>query len=78
MLQSIQNRAARIVVGAHKFDNITPVLRELHWLTVDKRILFKIAVFMYKCINDIAPAYLCDKFRFQSKSERSDPNSRVF
>jgi len=33
-LQSIQNAAARLVTGAKKFDHITPVLRELHWLPI--------------------------------------------
>jgi len=31
-LHVIQNAAARVVTGARKFDHITPVLREVHWL----------------------------------------------
>jgi len=31
-LQVIQNAAARVVTGSSKFDHITQVLRELHWL----------------------------------------------
>ena len=33
-LQSLQYVAARLVTGARKFDYITPVMRELHWLPV--------------------------------------------
>jgi len=33
-LQSLQNAAARLVTGARKFDRITPVMRELHWLSL--------------------------------------------
>ena len=31
-LQLLQNAAARLVTGARKFDRITPVMWELHWL----------------------------------------------
>ena len=39
---SIQNTAARVVTHARKFDHITPVLKQLHWLPVRYRIVFKI------------------------------------
>ena len=59
-LQSIQNTAARILTGTSRYDNITPVLRALHWLPVQQRIKFKIMVLVYKSINNMAPCYLCD------------------
>ena len=37
-LQVIQNAAARVLTGARKFDHITPVHRELHWLAVAARL----------------------------------------
>uniref|UniRef100_M3XLB1 Reverse transcriptase domain-containing protein n=1 Tax=Latimeria chalumnae TaxID=7897 RepID=M3XLB1_LATCH len=33
-LQLVQNSAARVVKNVSRFDHITPVLRELHWLPV--------------------------------------------
>ena len=39
-LQYVQNSAARLLTGARKYD-ITPLLRELHWLPVAERIHFK-------------------------------------
>ena len=42
-LQSVQNAAARLVTGARRCDHITPVLRQLHWLPVRQRVVFKIA-----------------------------------
>jgi len=30
-LQSVQNAAARLMLGARWYDHITPVLQELHW-----------------------------------------------
>ena len=53
-----QNVAARLVSGARRQDHITPVLRSLQWLPVRRRIFFKIAVLVWKCIRDVATAYL--------------------
>ena len=39
--RTIQNIAARLVTGCRKFDHITPILKELHWLPVKERIQFK-------------------------------------
>ena len=47
-LQSVQNTAARIVTLTKKFDHITPVLIQLHWLPVHFRILFKVLLLVYK------------------------------
>jgi len=59
-LQVTQNAAARVVTGARKFDHITPVLHEVHWLPVRQRIRFKLAMTVYKCLSGLAPAYLAD------------------
>jgi len=59
-LQVIQNAAARVVTGARKFDHITLVLCELHWLPVRQRIRFKLAMIVYKCLHGLAPSYVAD------------------
>ena len=59
-LQRLQNSAARLVTRTKPGDHITPVLRTLHWLPVRQRITFKILLIVYKIVNQIAPAYLCD------------------
>ena len=59
-LQRLQNAAARLVVGCPKYCHITPVLRNLHWLPVRQRIKFKICMFMYKCLHNLAPVYLTE------------------
>jgi len=57
-LQSVQNAAARLVSGAQRYDHITPVLHQLHWLPVRKRMDFKIAALVYRSLSGMAPAYL--------------------
>jgi len=59
-LQTVQNAAARVITGTRKFDHITPVLRDLHWLPVRQRISFKLAMMVYKCLHGLATSYLAD------------------
>jgi len=57
-LQLVQNTAARVMTGNRKYDHITPVLRDLHWLPVRQRIIFKLAMAVFKYIHSLAPSYL--------------------
>ena len=59
-LQSVQNSAARLISLTTKYEHISPILRELHWLPVQYRIHFKIILLTFKCFNNSAPAYLKD------------------
>ena len=59
-LQLVQNNAARLIVKRRKYDPIEDVREELHWLPVEFRIQYKIIILTFKCINHIAPSYLCD------------------
>jgi len=59
-LQSVLHAAARIVFSARKYDHVTPLLRELHWLRVPERITFKLASLVFRCFNGTAPVYLAD------------------
>jgi hypothetical protein len=59
-LQRAQNASARVVKGCGKFDHITPVLQELHWLPIKQRIIFKVLLITFKAINGLAPEYISD------------------
>ena len=59
-LQHIQNAAARLVTDTRKYDHITPVLRDLHWLPIRQRIVFKLATMVYKCQHGLCPSYLAE------------------
>lgn len=61
-MQCVQNFAARIVTGTHKYDHITPCLKELKWIPVEKELYLRDAVMAFKCINGSAPAYLSENF----------------
>jgi len=57
-LQSVLNAAARLVFSGHKYDQVTPLLRDLHWLPFPERITFRLAVLAYRCQHGLAPSYL--------------------
>ena len=67
-LQRIQNQAARMLKRIPRRNHITPVLRELHWLRIHDRIIFKILLLTHKAVNNTAPEYLCDLIRLNVKS----------
>ena len=57
-LQILQNNAARLITRQRKSTHITPILKELHWLPVNKRIVYKISVTCFNCLHNRAPHYL--------------------
>ena len=53
--QHVQNYAARIISKRSKRQSVSDVLVKLHWLPIEKRIIFKILTFVYKTLNGMAP-----------------------
>jgi len=62
-VQSLQNAAARLITGAKRRDHITPVLRQLHWLPVRRRVEFKLACLVRQALCGQMPTYLADDIR---------------
>jgi len=54
-IQSIQNAAARLVTGTRRCDHITPVLRQLHWLSVRRRVDYKVACLVRQSLAGLTP-----------------------
>ncbi|GFO47561.1 reverse transcriptase [Plakobranchus ocellatus] len=78
-LQVVQNNAARLVTMSKKRDHVTPVLKDLHWLPVQQRTVFKICVICYKCLNGMAPLHsqnLLQKYR-PARSLRSSADTTI-
>ena len=59
-LQRVQNTAARLITRTKKFDHITPILKELHWLPIEERIKYKILLLAYKAQHGQAPTYIAE------------------
>ena len=75
-LQRAQNSIACIVTGTSRFDHIQPVLKELHWLPVDCRIKFEVAMLVYKIRQTDRPAHLSD-FIHERAAERASRSSNM-
>ena len=85
-LQRLQNTSARIITKAGKYDHITSILHELHWLPICERIKFKLLLNVYKSLHDQGPSYIKDLLcnyepkrilRSQSRSLLCIPQTRT-
>ena len=56
--QNVQNYAARIISKRKKCQSVRDVLEKLHWLPVERRIIFKLLTFTFKILNGMAPECL--------------------
>ena len=57
-LQRVQNCAARLIAKKRKREHITPILIELHWLPLEFRIQYKLAVLAFRHFEGTLPPYL--------------------
>ena len=69
-LQKVQNSAARLVLGLRRRQSARAALRELHWLNVEARIIFKVLLLVFKVIK----GQCSDNLTFQFKAFNGRPN----
>ena len=63
-VQRVQNAAARVVTLSPKFCHITPVLANLHWLSIYLRIELKILIVTCKTLHGHDPTYIKDLLQY--------------
>ena len=61
-LQKIPNRAVRFAFRLKRWEHITPYLKQLHFLPVKYRIMFKLCLISFDIVNCTSPSYLTDLF----------------
>ena len=59
-LQRVQNGAARLILKKRKYERVTPLLKQLHWLPVRARIEYKLALLCFKSKHAQSPGYIND------------------
>ena len=59
-MQRLQNASARVIKRTGRRSHITPVLKELHWLPVHRRIQYNILSPTYRATHHQSPVYLSD------------------
>jgi len=51
-----------VILRAHSYwEHITPVLRQLHWLSVRRQVDFKISTLVYRSLAGTTPVHLADE-----------------
>ena len=54
-LQSVLNSAARLVFGCQRYESVSLLHEKLHWLPIKSRIIFKLCLYVNKCLYHDAP-----------------------
>ena len=68
-IQKLQNRSARAVLGDFDFNSsVTQMLKNLKWFTVENRFIYFTCIMIYKCLNNLAPNYLVNLFKYVSET----------
>ena len=68
-LQRGQNIATKIVLGRSKYESSSKFL-ELHWLTIQYRINFKVVTLVFRCIHRLASSYLEEHIMLKKPSRQ--------
>ena len=80
-IQRVTNCSARLIYKDSKSAHITPLLFDLHWLSISSRIQYKIALTCFHIVSDTAP-YLSELLHLYSPSPspslRSTSDARMF
>ena len=68
-----------VTLGLRKFYHITRSLQLLLWLPIDKRIIFKICLLVFKALHGLSPNYIKDLIqrkkigRYKTRSQSGPP-----
>ena len=74
-LQMVQNKCARLVLQCSKYSSATQALMDLHWLTIEQCIHYKILTITYRAIQNRVPKYIMDLLRpDEPKRDNMQPN----
>ena len=57
-IQKVQNTAARLILNRDRRSSATVMLNDLHWLSVKKRVMYKILLLVYKSLHGTTPDYI--------------------
>ena len=72
-LQKVQNAAARLVLRKSLRSSASEMLKQLHWLPIHSRCIYKSILLMFKYVNGICPS----NFTFEYKTFNGPYNYRA-
>jgi len=71
----VQNNAARIVLQAPRRSDVNSLLQTLHWLPVEQRIKYKLAVLTCKTQQTSSPQYLSQHISLHTSARNTRSSS---
>jgi len=74
-LQRVQNNAARIVLQAPRRSDVNSLLQTLHWLPVEQRINYKLAVLTFKTQQTSSLQYLSQHISLRTSARNTRSSS---
>ena len=63
--------------GGGKYDHITPIPRELHWLPVEQSTTFELLLITLKALNNLAPCYISKLLHIYTPNRRLRSSSNI-
>ena len=73
----MQYTAAQVLLQRSCTGSMSPVLFSLHWLPLSQRIIYKILLLVYKCLNGLAPPYLSELISWKTSSRCLRSNDQL-
>ena len=67
-MQKVQNTTAHLILRAPCHQNCTPLLQQLHWLSISEQIKYKTVCMCYNTVTGSAPSYLSELLHLYSLS----------
>ena len=61
-IQKLQNTAARLILKRDRRSSAIVMLNDLHWLSIKKREMYKILLFVYTSLHGTTPDYTTTRF----------------
>ena len=67
----------KTVLASLQIRDITPILKQLQWLPIIRQLEVRDATMVFKCLNGLAPPYLCQKFKTRSEVHNRNTRNRT-
>ena len=64
----LQKRCARIILGNNSLTSSTVMFPKLGWKVLQDRCDYFKSLLVFKALNNLTPAYLCNKFKYVSEN----------
>ena len=76
-LQKVQNNAARLISSSSRCSHISPVLKDLHLLPVEQKMMYKLLLLSYKYLNYQGPSYLSELLNWYVPARKLQSSSEI-